>query len=308
MAVRAFMLQNGVMEIQTLGDAIRRARQIFQITQRELAQLCGVQTGYVSRWENDTRPIDDKTWTTLAGTLRLPRSLRTKLALDLTMGGEGAALLCPRRLYYVPPRDRKTSIRLLAFRRVNKRRFDELWAELKGREDWPRTRRFLLTAWADGRFEVEIWMLLLLSGLVAEWQSPQRCGYRILPYVDPRDRRVVGDCRMPALVRYHPKRAAVIFPQATLLAGNEVPRPDGLIGMRAHGRTRWCGYEHERTGVPNDEVALERSKLLQMPIIYLTQEDLLRPDFAADLWARVYKTLWPAGHKVPGRQELARAA
>lgn len=284
------------MEIQTLGDAIRRARNILQLTQRELARLCETTRDLISKWECDARPIEDSAWRRLARALKLPFSLLHKLAVDITMGGEIASLLNPRRYAYSPPRDRKTAIRLLAFRRVDKSFFAELWQFLKNRDDWLRVRRFLLTAWADGRYEVEAWMRLLHYGLTAEWASPLRCGYRILPFVDPRDRRYVGDCRMPALVAYG-ERPTVIFPQATLLAGNEVPRPDALVGMRAHGRTRWCGYEIERKGLPSELDRRERSEQLRMPILYFTADDVRRPDFPETLLRRVYETLWPTEGK-----------
>jgi len=285
------------MDIQTLGDAIQRARKILQLTQRELARLCEVCRSLISAWECDARPIEDAAWKKLHVVLKLPRFLRDKLALDVVTGGDGASLLCPRRLFYTPPRDRKTAVRLLAFRRRDRAYFNALWTGLKARLDWLRIRRFLLTAWADGRYEVEAWMRFFAFGLVAEWNSPLRCGYRILPYVDPRDRKSVGDCRMPSLVWKDPQRPTVIFPQATLLAGNEVPRPDGLVGMRAHGKTRWCGFEIERAGLPNEQQMRERAEQLRMPVLYFTAADVRREDFPATLLQRVYDTLWPTGGK-----------
>ncbi len=291
------VLENGGMDMRTLGEVILHARVHRQLSQRELATLCALDRRTVSAWERDARPIDEKSWRTVATELKLPLSLRDKLAWDRQQGGSSAGLLSPRRLRYVPPSDRKTAIRILAFRRRNRAAFAILWALLKKREDWLTVRRFLLTAWADGFHEVEAWMYLLRAGLGPEWLSPQRCGYRKLPFVDPRDRKVVGDCRIPALVRYHPTRPAVIFPQATLLvtALNEVLRPDGLVGMRAHDKVRWCGFEVERNGLPSESERREREQNLKMPLIYLTPADLRRPDFAEWLFERVYETLWPAG-------------
>lgn len=285
------------MDARTLGEIIARARSNRQLSQRELAALCGVDRRFVSAWECDSRPIGEANWRKLAGVLKLPYTLRDKLAWDVKRCGSSAALICPDRLRYTPPRDRKTAIRLLAFRRRNRGVFDALWAQLKRRRDWLGIRRFLLTAWADGRHEVEAWMRFLYAGMRAEWLSPQRCGYRKLPFVDPRNRRVVGDCRMPALVREHATQPAVIFPQATLLVGNEVPRPDGLVGMRAHGVDRRLGYEIERNGLPSARDMREREELLQMPILYFTAADVAREDFVEIFWRRVYSTLWPTGGK-----------
>lgn len=286
--------QNSSMDTRTLGEIIFTARQRLQITQRELAVLCEADQRAISAWERDTRPIGDTAWRKLAAVLRLPFTLRDRLLVE-TVGSSFAERLCPRRLHYRQPRDRKTAIRLLAFRRRNRGMFDALWAQLKRRGDWLGIRGFLLTAWADGRYEVEAWMRFLYAGMKADWLSPLRCGYRTLPYVDPRNRRSVGDCRMPALVRQHPEQPGVIFPQPTLLVGNEVPRPDGLVGMRAHGDLRWCGYEIERNGLPSAVERQERAQLLQMPILYFTAADVQKPDFPETFWKRVYQTLWPTG-------------
>ena len=283
------------MDMHTLGSRIARGRSNRQLAQRELAFLCQTSRSRVCDWELDRRTPTQTEWARIVEHLGIPYSWLEKLRLDLTELETNVTTLFPQKRMglYLQPRDRKTFIRLLAFRRSHKEEFDRIWAELKQSPYWPLIRRFLLYVPTDGQQEVETWMRLLIKLHKPIWVSMLKLGYRRLPVVDPIDRRNVCDGRMPALLREHPDRPGVIVPQVPLLCENEVLRPDGLITVHAHGKTRHCGMEIDRVPVYSDE-ARARADKMRMPILRYSHTDIRHPDFDVRLWDDVYTTLWPA--------------
>lgn len=247
----------------------------------------------ISDYENDVYHPDAIIRAKLAGLLQLSPRLLDKLYVPPAKPYGGIAdLFEVKKPTYKPAggEEQTTSRKLLSLWREDKQQFNKSWDRLNARPDRTEIRRFFIDVWGETKVETRGWMWLLEE----EDHEParlalQRCGYRILPVVDPDTEEVVGDCPVPAIVRKG-EYPGVIFIQNSVLTKSGVARPDGIVGVKVNGQMRWAGAEFDGEGHDSRNDWF-REEQLRMPVARFTHDDTRSKDFARLFWERVHGKL-----------------
>ena len=282
--------QSRGVDTRTLGSELKRARKAKKLRQEDVARELKCDRQRVSDWENDVGQPDPRQQRILSPLLGLGRGWLSSLCLpDLPPLGRTPDVYCSHKPRYLPVGDKPPWKRILALFHACRKLYDEVWKALNRRADRGWLRLFFIKAQQDSKNEALGWMRLVLGGLVASWQAPMRCGFRLLPVIDPDSYQVVGDCRVPCLLR-EGDYPAVIFIQNTLLTRSGGPlRPDGLVGVRFNGEMHWCVTEFDGEGYDARENG--RAVHFNMPVIRYSVQEIWDPGFADLYWRRVHKAL-----------------
>lgn len=275
---------------RTLGSELQRARKNKKLRQEDVAREVKCERQRVSDWERDIGQPDSKQQGVLARFLALGRGWLASLCVpDLPPLGRTPDVYCSHKPRYLPVGDRPPWMRMLSLFRTSRKIYDEVWRALNKRVDRAWVRRFFIKLQQDSKHESLGWMRLAAAGLSPFWLAPMRCGFRAHPVIDPESGNVVGDCRVPCLLR-EGDYPAVIFIQNTLLTRTGGPlRPDGLVGIRCNGEMRWCVTEFDGEGY--DGCDNGRVIHLKMPVIRFSVAEIWEAGFAALYWRRVHKAL-----------------
>jgi len=278
------------METKTLGSELQRARKAKKLRQEDVALELKCDRHLISDWERDEAQPDAAQRRKLALFLGLKLALLNSLYIPpLPPLGRTPYAFCTHKPRYLPVGDKPPWKRILALFHTARMVFETIWKVLNEREDRGFIRRFFTKVQLDSKHEGLGWMSLLLAGLTTNWLSPQQCGYRDLPVIDPETFQVVGDCRVPCLVRDGPY-PAVIFIQNTLLTRNAGPlRPDGLVGVKVNGVMRWCAAEYDGEGYVGIENG--RESHLRMPVVRFSIKEIWDPGFPVLFWRRIHAAL-----------------
>ncbi len=282
------------MQTRTLGSELQRARKAKRLRQDDVAQKLKCDRRRISALERDRAQPDESERRELASCLGISRALLDSLCLpELPPLGKTPEAYWTRKPRYLPVGDRPPWKRLLALFQACRRIYETLWKQLNMREDRGWLRRFFIKAQQDSKHESLGWMRLVVDGLTTNWLSPQWCGYRNLPIIDPVTYQIVGDCRVPCLLREGPY-PAVIFVQPTIHTRTGGPlRPDGLVGVRVNGGMLWCATEFDGEGYEKSENT--KAAHLRMPVVRFSVEEIWKDDFAELYWRRVHAAVGISG-------------
>lgn len=278
------------MQTRTLGSELQWARKHKKLRQEDVALELKCDRHLVSDWERDVAQPDAAQRRALARFLGLSIALLNSLYIPpLPPLGRTPYAFCTHKPRYVPVGDKAPWKRILALFQTTRALYYTLWKLLNARPDRLFIRRFFTKVQLDSKHEGLAWMKLLAAGLVTHWLAPLKCGYRDLPIIDPESYQVVGDCRVPALVR-EGSYPAVIFIQNTLLTRNGGPlRPDGLVGVKVNGVMRWCAAEYDGEGYVGSENG--RESHLKMPVVRFSVKEIWDADFPGLFWRRIHAAL-----------------
>lgn len=278
------------MDTRTLGSELQRARKSKNLRQVDVAHELHCDRHLISDWERGWTQPDRAARRELARYLGISCSLLDSLYIPpLPALGRTPDAFCSHKPRYLPVGDKPPWQRLLALFRTSREVYDGLYQALMQREDSECVRRFLIKTQSDAKHESKGWMELLNFDMSPSWLAPQRCGYRDLPVIDPASYQVVGDCRVPCLVRGG-QYPAVIFIQNTLLTRSGGPlRPDGLVGVKFNGTMRWCAGEFDGEGYVGYDNG--RESHLRMPVVRYSVKELWTPGFPELYWRRIHAAL-----------------
>lgn len=259
-----------------------------RLRQSDVAAAVGVKTRRISDYENDLAQPDASLLPHFARVLGLSLRLLQKLLVPNDPVGDFAELFRVRKPLYLPKGDQPTWRRMRALWRRDPGLFNPLWGMLGRRVDWANVRKFLVDVQADCADEVLVLFRLLLGlDTTPARLAPQTYGFRTLPIIHHKSGELVGDCRVPALVR-RGRHPAVLFPQPTMLTSTGPARPDALVGVRTKGGMVWCAAEYDgaRHDVSRDAT---RSADLKMPVVRFTAAEVRSAGFSTLFWERIHR-------------------
>jgi len=279
------------MNTRTLGSELLRARKSKKLRQQDVADAVEVDRRRVSDWEKDDYHPGKGHRIKLANILDLSPRLLDKLYVPPAKPYGGIADLFEiKKPDYQPTGSESTSRKLLSLWREDKPQFNKSWDALNARPDRAEVRRFFLDVQSDAKGEDRAWMWLLEEEDHDPARlAPLRCGFRILPVVNPDTEAVVGDCPVPAIVRKGPM-PGVIFIQNSVLTKKGVARPDAIVGVKINGHMHWCAGEFDGEGHDSRDDAF-RPEQLRMPVARFNVHEVRQRNFAQLFWQRVHKAL-----------------
>lgn len=282
------------MDDRTLGSELQRARTAMRLRQEDVAAAFNASRRRVSDYERDILQPPLEQLRDLARVLGLSHRLLERLWVPPEPLGEVAELFRLRKPRYQPKGDQPIWRRMRALYRKDKALYNTLWGMLGQREDWPSVRRFYVDVQADcGNEVLGLYKQMLGPNMGPARLAPLAMGFRTLPVIHYKTGEVVGDCRVPAMLRKGPE-PAVIFPQTTVQTAWGPARPDALVGVRTKGGMLYCAAEYD--GEKHDPTKdAFRPEQLRMAVVRFTAAEIWAHGFVTLFWNRVYRALGLAG-------------
>ncbi len=250
--------------------SIRERRLALNITQKQLAEACKCTHQRISAIENKSVYPTPEQKQKIAEMLNCsPDDLSWRPQPTHKPQPEKARELLTRfrhKSSYRPPRERTGDSRLATLRNhysTNMRRLEPLL-------EIPENRQFV----DDAPFDSALETLKCLDCIMDEdalptEAAPSYVGFDLHPVVDPKTRRSVGHCPVPALVT---ERYLAIL-QVSVLTPH-LYTMDALLCVIHEGKRYFFALEIDGPGKPPPDI--RREQALGMPIIRFTKDEVLR--------------------------------